>query len=232
MPCRVAMVLSGCDSLFGYLAEKNLDQPGTEVQVTGLQHEVAIRRDDFGVPYIKAETIADLAFGIGYAMAQDRLAEMTGMNLLARGRLSEMAGPMAVDMDVYMRTLGVTQVIEDRYAALSDELKQHLQHFSDGVNAYIQQHDDNLPLELTLSGYEPDAWHPSNTIGIFVLLNLGVGFNLHEELGFLQFAEQFGWQKAAYLAPIYPDEAIDFPEAKKNGGFIRLAVRCTGYGPV
>ncbi|UTW47348.1 penicillin acylase family protein [Bacterioplanoides sp. SCSIO 12839] len=214
----LAMVLSGCDSLFGYLAEKNLDQPGTEVQVIGLQHEVAIRRDDFGVPYIKAETMSDLAFGIGYAMAQDRLAEMTGMNLLARGRLSEMVGPMAVDMDVYMRTLGVTQVIEDRYAALSDELKQHLQHFSDGVNAYIQQHDDNLPLELTLSGYEPAAWHPSNTIGIFVLLNLGVGFNLHEELGFLQFAEQFGWQKAAYLAPIYPDEAIDFPEAKKTAG--------------
>lgn len=207
--------MAGCDSLFNHLAENNLDPNSTELTLTGISAPLQIRRDDYGVPYIEADNISDLAFGMGYAMAQDRLAEMTGMNLLARGRLSEMAGAVAVDMDKYMRTLGVTAIIEQRYAALDDQLKQHLQHFSAGVNAYIEQHRDNLPLEMVISDYQPQAWQPSNTIGIFVLLNLGVGFNLHEELGFLQFAQKFGWQKAAYLAPVYPDEAIDFSEAEK-----------------
>jgi len=207
--------LSGCDTLFEYFAEDNLDSPQGNVSLAGLEQPVELRRDDYGVPHIRAQSLSDLAFAMGYAMAQDRLAEMTGMNLLARGRLSEMAGPVALDMDKYMRTLGVTQIIEQRYDALDVEIKAHLQRFAAGVNAYINSHQNRLPLEMRLSGYQPEPWHASNTIGIFVLLNLGVGFNLHEELALLQFAEQFGWQKAAYLAPVYPDEPIDMAEAGK-----------------
>lgn len=207
--------LVGCDGLFNHIAEKNLDDVNIEIETSGVAEDVKIRRDAYGVPMIEAASIGDLAYGMGYSMAQDRLAEMVGMNLLSRGRLSEMAGPMALEMDIYMRTLGVTQVIEQRYADLDADIKAHLQRFAEGVNAYIDSHEDRLPLELTLSDYEPEAWHASNTIGIFVLLNLGVGFNLHEELGFLQFAQKFGWQKAAYLAPVYPDEKIDFAEAEK-----------------
>ena len=148
-------------------------------------------------------------------MAEDRLAQMVSMNLLARGRLSEMVGPLGVDMDVYMRTLGVPQIIAERYQAVGDELKTHLTGFSAGVNAYIETHKDRLPLELTLNGYSPEPWQPENTIGLFVMLNLGVGFNLHEELAFLQIAEKIGAEKTAYLAPIFPDEPIDLAEAGK-----------------
>ena len=172
--------LVGCDGLFNYIAERNLDDVNIEVETSGITQDVKIRRDAYGVPMIEADNIGDLAYGMGYSMAQDRLPEMVGMNLLSRGRLSEMAGPMALEMDIYMRTLGVTEIIEQRYAELNNDIKAHLQRFTDGVNAYIDSHEDRLPLELTLSDYQPEAWHASNTIGIFVLLNLGVGFNLHE----------------------------------------------------
>ncbi len=207
--------LTGCSSLFDWVASRNLDAPEGVVTLAGLQQPVEIRRDEYGVPFVEAQNIADLTFGIGYAMAEDRLAQMVSMNLLARGRLSEMVGPLGVDMDVYMRTLGVPQIIADRYAGLSEELKAHLTGFSAGVNAYIETHKDRLPLELTLNGYTPEPWQPDNTIGLFVMLNLGVGFNLHEELAFLQIAEKVGAEKTAYLAPIFPDEPIDLAEASK-----------------
>lgn len=210
-----ALVLSGCSSLFNAIAKKNLDEPEGTVLLDGIAEPITVRRDDYGVPFIEAQSIEDLTFGVGYAMAEDRLAQMVSMNLLARGRLSEMAGEVALDMDIYMRTLGVPQIITERYETLSPELKEYLQGYADGVNAYIETHKKRLPLELKISGHKPEPWQPENTIGLFVLLNLGVGFNLHEELSFLQIAEKLGTEKAAYLAPIYPDEPIDLEEAKK-----------------
>lgn len=211
----VALSLSGCSWVFERLAKRHATVVGDHYVLAGLQAPVSVSRDDLGVPLIEAESLHDLTYGIGYVMAQDRLAQMVSMNLLARGRLAEMAGAVALDLDVYMRTLGVPQIIDERYGYLSEDMQGHLQRFSDGVNAFLEQHRDHLPLELVLNDYQPEAWQPENTIGLFVLLNLGVGFNLHEELAFLQLAGQLGWEKAAWLAPIYPDEEIDFSEAAK-----------------
>ncbi|MBE0482220.1 MAG: penicillin acylase family protein [Bacterioplanes sp.] len=207
--------LSGCSWMFDWVAKRHASVVSDTLVLPGLQAPVQVARDEYGVPLIEAESLHDLTYAIGYVMAQDRLAQMVSMNLLARGRLSEMAGEVAIDLDVYMRTLGVPQIIDERYLALSDDMKGYLTQFSAGVNAFIEQHRGHLPLELVLNDYQPEAWQPHNTIGLFVLLNLGVGFNLHEELAFLQLAGQLGWEKAAWLAPIYPDEAIDFAEAAK-----------------
>lgn len=220
LSCLVLITLftSACSNVFDYFAAKGLDDPNKEVMVAGLANKVLIARDDYGVPYIEAESTEDLAFGIGYAMAEDRLEQMVAMNLLARGRLSEMTGPLTLEMDVYMRTLNVPGVIEARYSALSEPMKSRLESFAAGVNAYIEGHSDRLPLTMALTGYQPEPWEASNSLGLFVLLNLGVGFNVHEELSFLTMAKALGTEKAAYLAPVYPDEPIDFAEAAKLEG--------------
>lgn len=213
-----SLALSGCSTLFNWVAKKNLDEPTGEVVLAGPSNTIVIRRDDYGVPFVEANDINDLTFGVGYASAEDRLAQMVSMSLLAQGRLAEMAGDVALDMDVYMRTLGIPQLIKERFEQLSPELKGYLHSYTAGVNAYIDTHKKRLPLEMKLTGYQPEPWQAENFIGLFAILNLGVGFNLHEELAFLQFAEKLGADKAAYLAPIYPDESIDFAEANKLSG--------------
>lgn len=219
-----AATLSGCTTFFHHVAQYNLDAPTGTVQLSGLSTPVSISRDSYGVPFISAQNTEDLTFAVGYASAEDRLAQMVSMNLLARGRLAEMAGEAALSMDIYMRTLGVPQLIEERFKSLSPELRRYLESYAKGVNAYIETHKNRLPMELELNRYTPEPWEASNTIGLFVLLNLGVGFNLHEELAFLQLAEKLGTEKAAYLAPIYPDEPIDFKEANKIQG-LNLAMQ-------
>lgn len=220
----VALAVSkGPAYIFNTLAQNNLDAAEGTLALSGIDSPISIRRDDYGVPFIEAASLTDLTFGVGYATAEDRLAQMVSMNLLARGRLAEMAGEVAVDMDIYMRTLGVPNIIEERYQTLSPELQSYLQSYADGVNAYIETHKDRLPLEFRLSGYTPEPWLPENTIGLFALLNLGVGINLHEELAYLQLAQALGAEKAAYLVPIYPDEPIDFEEARKLEGVPMLA---------
>lgn len=212
-----AVSLTGCDSLFSYIAQKNLDVIGEKqtLSTNKIAADVSISRDEFGVPLIEAESLNDLAFGMGYMMAQDRLAQMVPMNLLAQGRLSEMSGDLVLDMDIYMRTLNLKSIMAEKYKAVSPEMKRHLESFSNGVNHYMEQHKDALPLEFVLNDYQPEPWQAVNTMYMFAVLNLGVGFNLHEELAFLRFAEEFGWEKAAYLVPTYPDEELDFAEAAK-----------------
>ena len=48
-----------------------------------------IIRDDYGVPHVFADNKTGLAFGDGYAMAQDRLWQADVMRRAASGRLAE-----------------------------------------------------------------------------------------------------------------------------------------------
>ena len=48
-----ASVLTGCSSLFDWVAARNLDQPEGTVMLAGLQQPVEIRRDEYGVPLLK-----------------------------------------------------------------------------------------------------------------------------------------------------------------------------------
>src|SRR5438105_29685 len=54
---------------------------------------VTIQRDSWGVPHVTGQTRDDTEFGAGYASAQDRLFFMDVLRHLARGTLTDLAGP-------------------------------------------------------------------------------------------------------------------------------------------
>jgi len=190
-----------------------------ELRLAGLADTVVIARDELGVPRIEAKNDDDLAFGLGYAMAADRLAQMVSYTLTAQGRLSEMAGPPTRDLDVYMRTLGLRRISEQQLAMASPRLRRQLERFAAGVNAWVFAHKDKLPLDFKLSGYAPEPWAPVNSMDIFTLLNLGLSLNLHEEIAFLNLAAKVGPEKAAWLIPSEGNPALAHDEAKKLADF-------------
>lgn len=210
--------LAGCDAMDLWLRD-TVDKAEGEVTLQGLTAPVTIRRDDMGVPRIEAANTGDLAFGVGYTMASDRLAQMVSYSLVAQGRISEMAGAPTRDLDVYMRTLGLRRHAERHLAQVSPELQQNLQRFADGVNAWVHTHRDTLPLDFKLSGYAPEPWAPINSMDVFMMLNLGLSLNLPEEIAFLDLAGVVGPEKAAWLIPSYPDEPIALDEAGKLKDF-------------
>ena len=61
--------------------------------------EIKIYRDRWGVPHIYADTAADVAYGLGYAQAEDRLEAVLKNYLTATGRMSEVFGPDYIDSD-------------------------------------------------------------------------------------------------------------------------------------
>ncbi len=212
----VMVFLHGC-TILDYRLQRTVHGETGSVELPGLRFDAYIRRDEMGIPVVQAVDMDDLAYASGYAMASDRLAQMVSYSLLGQGRLAEMAGPPVLDIDVYVRTLDLPSAARKQFEQLPPKYHQILARFSDGVNAYLDTHMDRLPLDFKLSGYTPEAWQPIHSLYIFNVLNLGLSFNLHEEVAFLNIARVLGPQKAAWLFPVHPDEPLSFDKARVLG---------------
>nr|WP_229683141.1 penicillin acylase family protein [Virgibacillus oceani]GGG77096.1 beta-lactam antibiotic acylase [Virgibacillus oceani] len=186
---------------------KSLAQVEGTIELAMLENEVTVITDKNGVPHIKAENEHDLFIAQGYIQAQSRMFQMELSRRQASGTLSEVVGEAAIDQDKYFRTLGLRRSAEMSYEIYSDEAKQVLQWFADGVNAYIKlaQDEGSLPIEFKLIGSEPGEWTPldSLTIGKYMAFDLGGHW---EQQAFNYYAlTNFDEQKAYELFPKYPE---------------------------
>ncbi|HEV7993225.1 MAG TPA: penicillin acylase family protein [Gemmatimonadaceae bacterium] len=129
----------------------------------GLGARVRVVYDDRAVPHIFARSEADAYRALGYVVARDRLFQLYVQTLAASGRLTELGGAAALDLDREMRRLGLPRAAERRMAAASDtsEMTRFTRAYADGVNAYIDAMPAaELPLELRLLGKRPPKWSP------------------------------------------------------------------------
>ena len=89
------------------------------VELDGIHGPVEIVRDRWGVPHIYAESEEDLFFAQGYVHAQDRMWQMELQRRAGAGRLAEILGEPAVEIDRAFRTLGTNRAAEDEAAGMS-----------------------------------------------------------------------------------------------------------------
>ena len=103
-----------------------------------------IIRDDYGVPHVFADNKTGLAFGAGYAMAQDRLWQADVMRRAASGRLAEF-GLATIEEDAATRALwyGQEELLEmyDNWDTGTgyEHLKPMIEAYIDGINTYIEE---------------------------------------------------------------------------------------------
>jgi len=219
--------LAGCQ-ISGGDPDTLLPTSGT-VAVKGLAQNVSLRRNNLGMPLIESSTFHDALFTLGYVHASDRITQMLTMRLLAQGRLSEMAGANALDIDRLMRSANLKKSASELYNASSPRLQRFFEVYARGVNAWLFRYRDKLPADLASSGYRPDYWKPEDSALIFSLLNFSQSVNLQEELSSLVLAQKVGVDKLAWLIPTYPDEELPFAEAEKLKG-LNLGGQVPGLG--
>ncbi|MBN1366295.1 MAG: penicillin acylase family protein [Syntrophaceae bacterium] len=212
----ICLIISGCAPIFNIAFRNSLPPMEGEQIVPGLHQKVTVRRDNMGIPLIEAASMEDLIFAMGYVSAYDRFTQMEGFRLVGKARLSELLGKATLEMDIYLRALNLKKVADTLYKSASPELHKMLQIYSDGVNAYLA--NSPLPLMLKMSGYKPEPWEPIDSVYVFIVLTLGLGQNLHDEINMLNIAQKIEPEKMAWLFPIYPDEPLPFKEMKKLTG--------------
>ncbi|HOS97795.1 MAG TPA: penicillin acylase family protein, partial [Deltaproteobacteria bacterium] len=214
----VFLLTGSCSSVVDRHFQGTVDAVTGSLSLPGLRQPVTVRRDAFGIPYVEAVTMEDLAMAVGYVHASDRLSQMTGFRLMAKGRLAEMAGEPLLELDIYMRTLGLERMAAAMLTTISPRNRELLDRYCAGVNTYLDSHRDNLPPDLALARYTPEPWRPIDSALVFCLVNLALSFNVYEETAALGVAQSVGIEKAAWLLPVYPDEPLPFKEAAKLAG--------------
>src|SRR6516164_7699412 len=123
------------------------------IKLAGLTQPVIVTRDSLGIPTITASNLNDLFFAQGYVTAQERLWQMDMMRRYASGDLAMVLGPSFVEVDRDQRILGLRQVAEKVIAAADPAQREQLQAYASGVNAYIAQHSNPLPMEFRFLTY-------------------------------------------------------------------------------
>lgn len=133
------------------------------IELEAINGKATIVYDSLGIPHIFADDPADLLYAQGYAEAQNRLWQMDFITRVADGRIAEVVGEKALELDRFHRRIGLpraartceTEMLKDKTS------KMVLEAFSAGVNAWIDQlRDRDLPVEYKLLGYKPEPWAP------------------------------------------------------------------------
>ena len=139
--------------------------------VRSLNKMVTIKYDDNGVPYIEAFNLEDLFLTQGFVQASHRIFQMDILRRLSCGRLSQILGQTTLNTDKFNTMLDLENKAKLEYEGLKPEYKSYLDAFANGVNAYLANNFEKLPIEFKLLNYRPKPWTPMDSIAILEYLN-------------------------------------------------------------
>ncbi len=197
---------------YGWLKSSLPPVSGT-FMVEGPGDTITIARDANGVPHIDAASENDLAFGLGYTHAQDRLWQMEMNRRIGSGRVAEVLGSSGLAFDRYFRTLGFTSRAKTALAALPADAVEMLEMYARGVNAYVSDHAGALPPEFVITGVDPEPWSPIDSLVWQKMMWLDLSGNARHEVARARLLTKLSPEQVATLYPVYPGEAPrDLPD--------------------
>ena len=155
-----------------------LPDVSSTMTLDGLEKSVEIFRDQYGIPHVRASSVADAFFGQGFVHAQDRLWQMEWDRRRAYGRTAEVVGFAGLTNDVFVRRAMLGDSARSDYDNFNAETRSMLDSYAAGVNAFSTS-TGTLPVEFTLSDLTPETWQPWDGCAIFkirhILMGTGMG---------------------------------------------------------
>jgi len=184
--------------------------------LAGLQEEVEVIFDPYGIPHIYGQNEEDVYFALGYVHAQDRLFQMEMMRRVAAGHLAEILGEKLVKTDKFFRTLGILKDAEMNAALfLKDKnspAKKAALAYLAGVNQFVD--NGKSPIEFSILGIPKEKFTPKDLYLTAELMAFGfaAGFQMdplvtkaYDKLGWDYLKDWvLGWPPGAQKIPVYP----------------------------
>ena len=177
-----------------------------QLQLQGLNGRVTIRFDEDRIPHVFAGNNHDLYFTQGYLTARDRLWQMDIQTRSAAGRLAEVVGPSALDIDRYHRRMGMVYGAENTINEMMKDpvTRQMLLAYTDGINSYIHSLTPaQYPIEFKLLNYAPEDWKPINCAFLLKLMSETLAGG-SDQFAMTNTLSKFGPAAVKDLFPDYP----------------------------
>jgi len=234
----VIVVVAMAAAVLWYQHTVTASQPqiNGSITATGIGDTIEIIRDIHGVPHIFARNEPDLFFAMGYAMAQDRLWQMDFFRRVGAGRLSEILGQEAIEVDRYFRSLSAAC----KNRPLPRDLAFMVDAFTAGINAYIEGQNDRLPLEFKLLGYRPEPWNPQDYFSVYTLINWGLSIGWRVDLIAAEVLRKVGEERFHAAFPTSTDTDLSIVSEVRHTlpnvfspaqSALAAVTRLTGFSP-
>jgi penicillin G amidase len=196
------------------------------IKVKNLTAQVQVVYDEHLVPHLFAENEEDLYRVQGYVTAQHRLWQMEFQTMAAAGRIAEIVGPIAIDLDRMTRRKGLAYGAEQALIYLRNTDPQtikYLEAYADGVNQYIDGlNRARLPLEYKLLAYKPEYWSAYKSLLLLkYMADMLVG---DKDLEFTNMRALIGDSLMDKLFPLFPEENDPVIEEEKVWDFEPLQI--------
>jgi len=117
---------------------------------------VEIKRDQWGIPRIEADSDADACHALGITQVQDRPEQLFQNLLGSEGRLAEFFGERFFEDDLRSRRWRFADSAQAELAGLAPSLRSLLEAFADGINTGAQTLGDRRPAYA----FDVQPWHP------------------------------------------------------------------------
>lgn len=199
-----------------HLATRGIPDYDGKLHLSGLTAEVTVYRDKFAVPHIYAQNERDLYLAVGYCMAQDRLFQMDLIRRVTLGRLAEVVGEKAVKIDHLMRALRIDAKSRLMMSKTDPAVMEAARAFCRGVNQYVEQHRDRLPVEFAILGYTPDRWEPAHVFNVASYMAFDLSTGWKTEVMFHKVLAKAGRERLQAILPDMPAyKDVIYPEFAK-----------------
>ncbi|MFO0998344.1 MAG: penicillin acylase family protein [Alphaproteobacteria bacterium] len=144
------------------------DPAATEtIPLAGLDHEVEILVDRWGIPHIYAKSQADVFLAQGFNAARDRLWQIDLWRKRGLGLIAGDLGASYVERDRAARLFLYRGAMDAEWASYGASAKAWTESFVRGINAYldlIEREPARLPVEFRLLGTKPARWTADDVV--------------------------------------------------------------------
>lgn len=193
-------------------AEKITVKKNNSLVLKGTHEKVEVVFDDRMIPHVFAKNDHDVYYAQGYVTAMNRLWQMDFQTLYAAGRLSEVVGAKAIELDRYQRRMGMVYGAENSLKGMMADPKSRemIMAYTDGINAYIHSLSKaSLPLEYKLLDFSPEDWTPIKCALLLKQMSAVLAMG-SDEFYMTNILKKFGPEVTSNLFPDYPfrDEPI------------------------
>ena len=195
------------------------------LEVPGIDGEIAIRRDGYGVPHVTAGSDGDAAFGLGFCLGQDRTFQLEVLLRTVRGTLAELRGPAALPADRLSRRIGFRLGAEQQLTASDPAVQRWVEAYVRGLAAGADVGLPRRPHEFVLLRSRPTTWTVSDVVALWRLMAFLLAPKWSIELVRLKMALTDGIDAVLALDAPYPRDApVVSPPGTRAGALVdRLA---------
>jgi len=206
-----------------YSEDKRVEE---EVLLENLSAPVKVTYDEQLIPHIFAENELDLYRAQGFVTAKHRLWQMEFQTMAAAGRISELVGPIALDLDRMTRRKGLGYGADQGMKFLQEQDQETLsliEAYADGVNQYIASLTPaQLPVEYKILNYTPEPWTAYKSLLLLkYMTDMLVG---DRDLEYSNLYKILGGEKLNFLFPEYPIGIDPVVESEHKWDFTPLSI--------